>query len=251
MIVLKSSRELKLMEKANKIVMETFNLLTKKIKPGITTAEIDTMGEEFIRSRGATPTFKGYRNYPASVCTSINEEVVHGIPGKRTLKNGDIISLDIGAFYKGFNGDAARTLPVGEVDEKAEKLIETAKKAFYLSLKEAKAGNRLTDISHAIQTFVEGKGYSVVREYVGHGIGRKMHEDPQIPNFGPPGRGPVLKSGMTLAIEPMVNVGGFEVETIDDGWTVVTKDRKLSAHYENTIAITDGKPLILSENQKK
>ena len=248
MIILKSSREIKLMKKANQIVAKTHAFLEKKISPGITTDEIDQMGEQFIRDHDAVPSFKGYRGYPASICTSINEEVVHGIPdNNRVLKNGDIISLDIGAVFKGFNGDAARTLGVGDIDSETKKLIEITEKSFHKGIANAKPGNRLTDISHTIQSYVEGNNYSVVREYVGHGIGSKMHEDPQIPNFGPPGRGPKLKPGMTLAIEPMVNIGGFEVETLQDGWTVVTKDRSLSAHYENTIVITEDEPVILSK----
>ncbi|MFW6268610.1 MAG: type I methionyl aminopeptidase [Bacillota bacterium] len=247
MIKIKSSREIKLMKQANKIVAETHNFLKEKIKPGISTLEIDQLGEKFIKNKGAKPSFKGYRGYPASVCTSINEEVVHGIPDKnRILKNGDIISLDIGAIYKGFNGDAARTLAVGEINDRAAKLIEVTRKSFYEGIKNAVAGNRLTDISHAIQKYVESNSFSVVRKYVGHGIGSSMHEDPQIPNFGPPGRGPRLKAGMTLAIEPMVNIGGYEVETLDDGWTVVTKDRTLSSHYENTILIKKEEPELLS-----
>ncbi|MFW5980643.1 MAG: type I methionyl aminopeptidase [Halanaerobiaceae bacterium] len=248
MIKLKSSREIKLMKTANKIVAETHSYLKDKIKPGISTLEIDKLGEKFIKDQGAKPSFKGYRGYPAAICTSINEEVVHGIPSeKRILKSGDIISLDIGAVYKGFNGDAARTLAIGMVDDKINDLIEVTRESFYQGIKKAIAGNRLTDISHAIQKYVESQDYSVVRKYVGHGIGSSMHEDPQIPNFGPPDRGPRLKSGMTLAIEPMVNMGGYEVETLDDGWTVVTKDRSLSSHYENTILITEDEPLILSK----
>lgn len=248
MIKLKSPREINIMEKANKIVAETHARLADLISPGITTEEIDQRGEEYIREQGAEPSFKGYRGYPASVCISINEEVVHGIPSSdRYLQKGDIVSLDIGAYYKGFHGDAARTLPVGEIDEKAEKLITTAEKSFFQALKKARVGNRLTDISHMIQTVAEKNGFSVVREYVGHGIGNDMHEDPQIPNFGPPGKGPKLKPGMTFALEPMLNIGGYEVETLEDKWTVVTKDRSLSAHYENTIVLTEDEPRILSK----
>lgn len=248
MITIKSPREIELMREANRIVAETHAYLSEQIKDGISTAEIDRLGEEFIRSKGATPSFKGYRGYPASICVSINDEVVHGIPSKnRIISNGDIVSLDIGAFYKGFHGDAARTFGVGEIDQEAARLIKVTEESFYKGLEFALVGNRLTDISHAIQNYVESKGFSVVREYVGHGIGREMHEAPQIPNFGPPGRGPVLKPGMTLAIEPMVNVGNFHVKTLTDGWTVVTKDGSLSAHYENTIVIKDKGPQILSK----
>lgn len=247
MIKIKSPREIKLMRKANKIVAETHNFLKEKIEPGISTLEIDQLGEKFIKDKNAEPSFKGYQGFPASVCTSINEEVVHGIPSKdRILEKGDIISLDIGALYKGFNGDAARTIAVGEVDPEIEKLIKVTRDSFYQGIQQAQAGNRLTDISHSIQEYVESHDFSVVRKYVGHGIGSKMHEDPQIPNFGPAGRGPQLKSGMTLAIEPMVNIGSYEVETLDNDWTVVTQDRSISSHYENTILVTEEEPEILS-----
>ncbi|MFW5855761.1 MAG: type I methionyl aminopeptidase [Bacillota bacterium] len=248
MIVLKSPREIEIMKKANQIVAETHAYLAEKIAPGISTAEINKLADEYIRKKGAIPSFKGYRGFPASICISINDEVVHGIPDEnRYLKSGDIVSLDIGTLYEGFNGDAARTFPVGEIDKKARKLMDVTEKSLHRAIAKAKAGNRLTDISHAVQSYVEEKGFSVVREYVGHGIGRDMHEDPQIPNFGPPGRGPRLKPGMTLAIEPMVNTGGFKVKTMDDGWTVKTADNSLSAHFEHTIAVTDDKTLILSK----
>ncbi len=248
MIILKSPREIDIMEQANKIVAETHAFLAEKVAPGITTEEIDRLGDQFIRDKGAEPSFKGYRGYPASICISINEEVVHGIPSPdRVLNEGDIVSLDIGAFYKGFHGDAARTLPVGQISQEAEKLIDITERSFHEAVKKAEPGNRLTDISSMVQAVAEENGFSVVREYVGHGIGHDMHEDPQIPNFGPPGRGPVLKEGMTLALEPMLNAGGYQVKSLDDGWTVVTEDGSLSAHYENTIAVTDTVPRILSE----
>ncbi|AZO96525.1 type I methionyl aminopeptidase [Halocella sp. SP3-1] len=248
MIVLKSPREINIMRQANQIVAETHHFLKEMIVVGITTAEIDRLGEEFIRNKGAVPSFKGYRGYPASVCVSINEEVVHGIPSKkRCVEDGDLLSLDIGAFYEGFHGDAARSFGVGKISNQARELIEVTEQSFFQGIEKAYPGNRLTDISNQIQKFVEGKGFSVVRDYVGHGIGREMHESPQIPNFGSPGRGPLLKKGMTLAIEPMVNVGTFRVKTLVDKWTVVTEDRKLSAHYENTIVITDNGPEILSK----
>lgn len=248
MIILKSPREIDIMEQANKIVAETHAFLAEKVAPGITTEEIDRLGDQFIRDKGAEPSFKGYRGYPASICISINEEVVHGIPSPdRVLTEGDIVSLDIGAFYKGFHGDAARTLPVGQISQEAEKLIDITERSFHEAVKKAEPGNRLTDISSMVQEVAEENGFSVVREYVGHGIGHDMHEDPQIPNFGPPGRGPVLKEGMTLALEPMLNAGGYQVKSLDDGWTVVTEDGSLSAHYENTIAVTDTVPRILSE----
>ncbi|MFW6034965.1 MAG: type I methionyl aminopeptidase [Halothermotrichaceae bacterium] len=248
MIVIKSPREIDIMRRANQIVAETHEFLNDKIADGITTAEIDRLGEEFIKNEGATPSFKGYQGYPASVCVSINNEVVHGIPSKkRIIENGDLVSLDIGAYFKGFHGDAARSIGVGRISQEAKKLIKVTENCFYRGIEKACKGNRLSDVSHAIQEYVESRGFSVVREYVGHGIGRKMHESPQIPNFGLPGRGPLLKTGMTLAIEPMVNAGGYQVKTLADKWTVVTRDGKLSAHYENTIAILDDGPEILSQ----
>jgi methionyl aminopeptidase len=249
MIILKSKREIDIMREANQIVADTHQLLSEKLKAGMTTAELDKIADEYIRSRGAVPSFKGYQGFPASICISINEEVVHGIPDShRIIKDGDIVSVDIGTFFEGFNGDAARTYPVGEVSEVAKKLLDVTEKSLLTGIEKALIGNRLFDISHAVQEYVEANGFSVVRDYVGHGIGRKMHEDPQIPNFGPAGKGPKLKNGMTLAIEPMVNVGGFEVETLEDSWTVVTEDRTLSAHFEHTIAITNHGVEILSQN---
>ena len=248
MIILKSPREISLMRDANKIVAETHEYLAEKIKPGISTADINKLADEFIRDQNALPSFKDYQGFPAAVCVSINEEVVHGIPDERRILNsGDIVSIDIGTFYQGFNGDAARTIAVGDIDNKVQRLLDVTEKSLMLGIEQAVKGNRLTDISNAVQKHVEGNGFSVVRDYVGHGIGRDMHEDPQIPNFGPPGRGPILKTGMTLAIEPMVNIGGHEVKTLDDGWTVVTKDKSFSAHFEHTIAITDNEAEILSK----
>lgn len=248
MIILKSSREIDIMKKANSIVAETHVYLQEKIVPGVTTAEINRLADEFIRKKGAIPSFKGYRGFPASICISINKEVVHGIPNEqRVLKAGDIVSLDIGTVYEGFNGDAARTFPVGNINQEAANLLDITRKALEMGIDQAIPGNRLTDISHAVQTYAESNGYSVVREYVGHGIGRDMHEDPQIPNFGSAGRGPLLKPGMTLAIEPMINIGGYKVKTLADGWTVVTEDNSLSAHFEDTIAITEEGPEILSK----
>ncbi len=248
MIILKSRREIDIMREANQIVAETHALLSENIKPGISTAELDRIADEFIRSKGAVPSFKGYQGFPASVCISINEEVVHGIPADhRHLEDGDIVSIDIGTFYEGFNGDAARTHAVGSISDNASKLLKVTEESLLKGIEKAVIGNRLFDISHAVQEFVEENGFSVVRDYVGHGIGRDMHEDPQIPNFGPAGKGPKLKNGMTLAIEPMVNIGGYEVETMEDDWTVVTKDRSLSAHFEHTIAITKDGVEILSK----
>ncbi|MFZ5353460.1 MAG: type I methionyl aminopeptidase [Bacillota bacterium] len=246
MISIKSTRELELMRTVGGIVAETHEKLKEVISPGITTKELDVLAEEYIRKCSAVPAFKGYEGFPASICTSINEQVVHGIPGPIVLKEGDIIGIDIGAIYKGYYGDAARTLPVGEISDMAKKLIRVTEESFFKGLEYAVEGNRLSDISHAIQQHVESNGFSVVRDLVGHGIGTKMHEEPQIPNYGPKGKGPRLVSGMTLAIEPMVNQGRYAVKVLSDGWTVVTADGKLSAHYENTIAITGATPEILT-----
>jgi len=246
MIILKSSREIELMREAGRIVALALEKMRESVKPGITTADLDAIAEEIIKANGARPLFKGYGGFPKSICTSINEEVVHGIPSLRLLKSGDIISIDIGAEKNGYCGDAAVTLAVGDVDPEALKLLEVAETSLYKGIEQAVVGNRLTDISHAIQTHAESHGYSVVREYVGHGIGRKMHEDPKVPNYGMPGRGPRLTSGLVLAIEPMVNMGTYHVEVLQDNWTVVTRDRKLSAHFEHTVAITDNGPRILT-----
>ncbi len=247
MITCKTDRELQYMREAGLVIAKTFAMLEEIIKPGITTKELDSKVEEFITSQGARPAFKGLYGFPASICASVNEEVVHGIPGLRKLENGDIISIDIGTEINGYYGDAARTFPVGTISSEAAELLKVTEAALFAGINMAVLGNRLSDISHAVQSYAESRGFSVVRDYVGHGIGRAMHEDPQVPNFGRPGRGPRLQAGMTLAIEPMINIGTFEVETLQDNWTVVTKDRKLSAHFENTIAITDQGPLILTE----
>jgi|SRR6056297_577786 len=247
MIILKSKREIQIMRDANKIVAQTHEYLKELIKPGISTKEIDEKGEQFIRKQGAKPSFKGYMGYPAAICISINDEVVHGIPrSDRYLKEGDIVSLDIGTYYEGFNGDAARTFAVGEISDEAKKLMAVTEKSLEQAINKALCNNRLSDISNAVQTYVEENNFSVVREYVGHGVGRDLHEAPQIPNFGKPDRGPILKEGMTLAIEPMVNTGNFKVKTLDDDWTVVTLDGSLSAHFEHSIAITKNGPKILS-----
>lgn len=247
MIILKSSNEIETMKKAGKIVAEVHEKLREAIQPGITTGELDRIAEEYIKKSGSKPAFKGYNGFPASICTSINEEVVHGIPGSRTLLEGDIISIDIGAIVDGYYGDAAKTHSVGETTQEEQKLIQVTKQSFYEGIKFAKEGYRLSDISNAIQNYVESNGFSVVRDYVGHGIGQNMHEDPQIPNFGKPGKGPRLRAGMILAIEPMVNIGSYHVKTLEDNWTVVTIDGKASAHYENTIAITKDGPEILTK----
>jgi methionyl aminopeptidase len=246
MIIIKSKKEIEYMKDAGKIVAYTHELLRDYIKPGITTKELDHIAENEIRKHGAIPAFKGYHGFPATICASVNEEVVHGIPGLKTLEDGDIISIDIGAVINGYYGDAARTHAVGNVSEEGSKLIQVTKQSFYEGLKFCKEGYRLSDISHAVQKYVEENGFSVVRDFVGHGIGQNMHEDPQIPNFGLPGKGPRLKSGMVLAIEPMVNMGSYHVKTLLDNWTVVTLDGKYSAHYEHSVAITEDEPIILT-----
>ena len=246
MIIIKNNQEIDLMRSAGKIVAETLLLVEEKVRPGITTAELDRIAEEFITKHGARPSFKGLYGFPASLCISVNEQVVHGIPGGYVLKDGDIISVDCGAYINGFHGDAARTFGVGNISEEAEKLINVTRESFFKGIEYAKVGNRLTDISHEIQSYVEASGFSVVRDFVGHGIGRVVHEDPDIPNYGRPGRGPKLVEGMALAIEPMVNVGNYKVKTLNDDWTVVTSDGSLSAHYENTIVILPDGPEILT-----
>lgn len=246
MIILKSERELNYLRDAGRVVAETHREVAKAVKPGVTTRQLDRIAEEYMRRRGAIPSFKGFKGFPASICTSVNEEVVHGIPGLRKLVNGDIISIDIGAMVNGYHGDAAVTLPVGEVEEEVQRLLKVAQQALVRGIEKAVVGNRLTDISHAIQQYVENQGFSVVRDYVGHGIGRNMHEPPEVPNFGRPGRGPRLNHGMTLAIEPMVNMGTHEVMVKEDNWTVVTRDRQKSAHFEHTVAITHDGPVVLT-----
>ena len=246
MIFIKNNNEIDLMRKAGKIVAETLLLVEEKVRPGITTAELDRIAEEFITKHGARPSFKGLYGFPASLCISVNEQVVHGIPGGYVLKDGDIISVDCGANINGFHGDAARTFAVGNISEEANKLINVTKESFFKGIEYAKVGNRLTDISHGIQSYVEASGFSVVRDFVGHGIGRVVHEDPEVPNYGRPGRGPKLVEGMALAIEPMVNVGSYKVKTLSNDWTVVTSDGSLSAHYENTIVILPDGPEILT-----
>ena len=234
------------MKRSNTMVAEVFEKLKGIIEPGITTKELDQVAEDYILLKGARPAFKGYRGFPATLCISINDEVVHGIPGQRRLKQGDIVSLDVGVNYLGYFGDAAITFPVGEVDPEAKRLLEVTEKALYIGIEKAKVGNRLFDISYAIQSWVESHGFSVVRDFVGHGIGRELHEEPQIPNFGVPHQGPRLGKGMVFALEPMVNEGTYEVRVLSDGWTVVTADGKRSAHFEHTIAITEDGAEILS-----
>ncbi|MGP4077536.1 type I methionyl aminopeptidase [Halobacillus sp. K22] len=239
MISCKTPRELDIMREAGRIVALTHQELERNIQPGITTGELDKIADDFIRSMDAIPSFKGYNGFRGSICTSVNEELVHGIPGERVLDEGDIISIDIGAKYQGYHGDSAWTYPVGTVDDKALDLLKVTETSLFKGLDEANPGERLSNISHAIQSYVESKGYSIVREYVGHGVGKKLHEDPQIPHYGPPNKGPRLKPGMVLAVEPMVNAGTRYVKTLADRWTVVTKDGKMCAHFEHTIAITE------------
>jgi methionyl aminopeptidase len=248
MIICKSDAELELMREAGRIVADTHQLLSQSIRPGITTKELDQIAETYIRSQGATPSFKGYNGFPASICASVNEQLVHGFPSARKLKDGDIISIDIGAKYQGYHGDSAWTYGVGEISDEAKRLLEVTEQSLYRGLAEAKPDVRLYTISHAIQVCIEEAGFSVVREYVGHGIGAELHEDPQIPNYGMPDKGPRLKAGMVLAIEPMVNVGQRNVKTLEDNWTVVTVDGSLCAHFEHTVAITaDGYEILTKQ----
>ena len=247
MIVLKTSRELNSMQKACKISAGALQLVGKSIEPGISTLELDRIAENFIRSQGATPNFKGYSGYPATACISINNEVIHGIPSKkRILKAGDIVSVDLGAAFEGYNGDNAATFAVGDISDEAKRLIDATRESLYEGIKAARAGGRIGDIGAAIQQYVEARGFSVVREFVGHGIGTKLHEAPEVPNYGTSGKGIRLMPGMTIAIEPMINMGLPGVKTLSDGWTVETKDGSLSAHFEHTVAITTDGPQILT-----
>ncbi|MGH4052244.1 MAG: type I methionyl aminopeptidase [Clostridium sp.] len=248
MISIKSDMEVQLMRCAGRVVADTLALIQSEIKPGITTAELDKLAEEFIINQGAKPSFKGYYGFPASICTSVNDEVVHGIPTNRILLEGDIISIDCGAILNGYHGDAARTFPVGKISSGASMLIEVTKNSFFKGVEKAIIGNRLSDISAAIQCYAQGHGYSVVRDFVGHGIGTSMHEDPEIPNYGAPSKGPKLVHGMVLAIEPMINIGKHYVKVKSNKWTVVTRDGSLVAHYENTVAIIKNGPEILTLN---
>lgn len=246
MIILKTKREIEIMRKAGRLVALAHELVRENIKPGVTTKELDQLVEEFLKSQNAIPTFKGYNRFPFSICASVNEEVVHGFPSDRKLIEGDIVSIDIGATFEGYIGDSAKTFFVGEVSDEKRRLVEATRQSFYEGIKFAKTDYRLSDISHAIQQYAESKGFSVVRDFVGHGVGKNMHESPQIPNFGRPGKGPRLQEGMVLAIEPMINAGVYNVKILDNDWTVVTVDGKPSAHYEHTVAITDGEPMLLT-----
>ncbi|MBE0448295.1 MAG: type I methionyl aminopeptidase [Actinobacteria bacterium] len=246
MIIRKSKDEIATMRRAGRIVAQALKLIENEIKPGVETLSLDFVAEQFIRKSGARPAFKGYKGFPASICASINETVVHGIPSSRRLRDGDIISIDIGVEINGYYADAAATYPVGLISKEAQRLIDTTRSALEEGIPKCVEDNYLYDISHTIQAKAESAGYSVVREFVGHGIGREMHEDPQIPNFGLPRRGPKIKVGMVFAIEPMINMGDYKVEVLPDGWTVVTADRSLSAHFEHTVAVTKDRPAVLT-----
>lgn len=247
MIITKTPREIDLMREAGRIVALTHRMLQKYIEPKITTKELDALAEKFILSHDAKPSFKGYHGFPASICTSVNEQLVHGIPGERPLQDGDIISIDIGVQYRGYHGDSAWTYAVGSLTPETEQLLSVTEQSLYCGLEKAQPGARLSDISHAIQSYVEPRGFSIVREYVGHGVGQQLHEDPQVPHFGPPGKGPRLRPGMVLAIEPMVNAGSRYVKTLGDRWTVVTVDGRMCAHFEHTIAICESGYEILTK----
>jgi methionyl aminopeptidase len=246
MIVRKSPQEIEQMARAGRVVADTLALIGEHVRVGVTTAELDAIAEEYITSQGGYPTFKGYRGYPAATCISPNDMVVHGIPGPYELADGDVVSVDIGVTLEGFVGDSSFTFPVGEISPEAERLLETCQAALAAGVEQCRPGHRLSDISHAVQEVTEAAGFSVVRSLVGHGVGRAMHEDPQIPNYGPPGRGPVLSEGMTFAIEPMINAGGAEIYVHDDEWSISTADGSLSAHFEHTVAITAAGPRILT-----
>lgn len=245
-ITIKRESHIEAMRLAGRITGEVLNLIEKNVKPGITTGDLDKIAEEYIRGQGAEPSFKGLYGYPASICASVNNEVIHGIPGNRVLREGDIIKIDTGAYIKNFHGDAARTFAVGKISPQRQRLIDVTRESFFKGIEFAKSGNHLINISAAIQDYVEGNGFAVVRDYVGHGIGREMHEDPYVPNYRNGSRGPKLIKGMTLAIEPMVTVKGYKVKTLSNKWTVVTKDGSDAAHYENTVYITDGEPELLT-----
>lgn len=246
MIRLRTRAEIEKIRRAGRIVAEVLRDLRKMVVPGITTRELDRYAEAKIKSKGALPTFKGYRGFPASICTSINEEIVHGIPSDRKLREGDIIGIDCGATVEGYVGDAAMTVIVGDAPEEIKRLVAAAEEALYRAIERAHVGNRLHDISYAVQEYAESLGYGVVRDYCGHGVGTRMHEDPQVPNYGKPGTGPKLRPGLVLAIEPMLNLGTYQVEVAGDGWTVLTADRQPSAHFEHTIAVTENGPVILT-----
>jgi methionyl aminopeptidase len=246
-MVLKTKAELEGMRRAGKVVAALLKLMEQEVRPGVTTQQLDAAAEKFIRSQGAAPAFKGYHGFPASICASVNEEVVHGVPGQKILQEGDIVGIDVGAIVDGYYADAARTFPVGRVDPESQKLIEVTREAMRQGIAKAVEGNRVSDISHAVQQYAEKHGYGVVRKYTGHGIGKNLHEEPQVPNFGKPNQGPKLVEGMALAIEPMLNAGSYEVDELADGWTVVTRDGKRSAHFEQSIVVGKTQPEVLTE----
>lgn len=246
-ILIKSPEEIEIMARAGRICAIALDAVKGMIAPGVSTKQIEKFVYDLMKSEGAEPAFLGYRGYPASICASINEQVVHGIPSERKLRDGDLVSVDLGVNFKGYYGDAARTFAVGEVSAEARKLMRVTEESMELGIRQAVAGGRLSDISHAVQAHAEANGFSIVRSFVGHGIGRSLHEEPQVPNFGPPGRGPRLQKGMALAIEPMVNAGGWKVRVLADGWTAVTEDGSLSAHYEHTVIVDEGRPVILTK----
>lgn len=251
MIQIKSAHEIKLMQEAGRITAAARAAVGALVAPGITTRELDEEARRVIEGFGATPSFLNYNGFPYSLCCSVNNEVIHGFPGEYRVKEGDIVSVDVGACYMGYHGDCADTFPAGKISPEAERLISVTRQSFYEGIKMAREGQRVSDISHAVQTYVEKHGYSVVRDFVGHGVGSRLHEDPEVPNFGNPGRGPRLAAGMVIAVEPMVNEGRFGVSTLSNGWTVVTNDGKLSAHYENTVLITKGDPVILTQTPER
>ncbi|OPZ64200.1 MAG: Methionine aminopeptidase 1 [Firmicutes bacterium ADurb.Bin506] len=246
MIILKSEAEIGLMRRAGSLVWHVLDKVGQAIRPGVTTRELDAIAENTIREAGAEPSFKGYHGYPASICASVNEQVIHGIPGERRLVEGDIIGIDVGAVLDGYHGDSARTFAVGAVSSEAARLLRVTEESLTAGIEAARAGNTLGDVGHAVQSYAEANGFSVVRDFVGHGIGRKMHEEPAVPNYGRPGLGKRLRAGMVLAIEPMINAGGYEVEVLGDNWTAVTRDGSLSAHFEHTVAITEDGPVVLT-----
>ncbi len=252
MILIKSPKEIEYMRESGRIVALALSEMEKAVRPGITTHELDKIATDVLKHEGAIPSFKGQEGfegskpYPATICASVNNQIIHGIPDNYALKEGDIISIDMGALKNGYHGDAARTFAVGKISDKAQKLIDVTKQSFFEGMKFAKAGNRVSDISHAVQNYAESFGFSVVRDFVGHGVGTELHEDPQVPNYGKPGRGPRLAKGMVIAVEPMINEGDYDIEILNNGWTVVTADGSLSAHYENTLVITDGDPELLT-----
>ena len=246
MIIIKNGHEIDAMRQACRITAAARALAGEMVRPGVTTKQIDKAVHDYIVSQGATPSFLNYNGYPASACISVNNTVIHGIPDGRVLKEGDIVSIDVGAYIGGFHGDCAATFACGEISPEAQRLIDVTRQSFYEGIAHARKGNRVSDISHAVQTYVEANGFSVVRAFIGHGVGANLHEEPEVPNFGKPGRGPRLIPGMTIAVEPMVNAGTYDVRVLRDNWTTVTADGKLSAHYENTVLITDGEPEILT-----